>query len=271
MINIESIKKLINGMVRESPLNKLISVDGGPIFDEPLIGVADGHDALFTEYKKIIDENYLTPAEVLQQTAQTEQKTVNDDISVICWALPLEARIKSSNAVNKTIPASHLWHEAQRNGEKFNDDVREQLVKFFGESGCLAVAPVRSPLFARTGRYQTNWSERHALYAAGLGTFGLSRWLITGRGVAHRCGSVVANVKLEPTPRRYLSHTESCLFLSGGNCGKCIQRCPSGAITTDGLDKAKCREYLDAHSKELGCGLCQTGVPCESRIPAVKK
>ena len=53
--------------------------------------------------------------------------------------------------------------------------------------------------------------------------------------------------------------------------------CPAGAITTRGHDKIKCMIYqfrdLEALKRRyeaeiVGCGLCQTGVPCESKIPA---
>jgi epoxyqueuosine reductase QueG len=62
-----------------------------------------------------------------------------------------------------------------------------------------------------------------------------------------------------------------------------MKRCPAGAISEKGHDKAKCFAYLtaamaqkvkDQGRKEqfvggyIGCGFCQTGVPCEERIPA---
>jgi epoxyqueuosine reductase len=192
-ISARSIENLIKELIFTHPLNRLVSVDGDPIFNEPLIGVADGRGNLFDDYKRIIGDYYLTPAHVLQKLAQIEQREDNIEfISVICWALPFAERIKASNAVNRKLPASLLWLQGQEHGEKFNNLVREQVVKYFTDKGYLAIAPMHSPLYVRYGRYQTNWSERHALYAAGMGTFGLSRWLITGRGVAMRCGSVVA-------------------------------------------------------------------------------
>jgi epoxyqueuosine reductase len=78
------------------------------------------------------------------------------------------------------------------------------------------------------------------------------------------------HVKLKPSTRQYTSHNEYCLFYSQGTCNKCITRCPAEAITAEGLDKSKCREYLDLHAKVEGCGLCQTAVPCESGIPSTK-
>jgi hypothetical protein len=51
------------------------------------------------------------------------------------------------------------------------------------------------------------------------------------------------------------------------------------ALTTAGHDKETCRQHLIASSEHIkttynyegyGCGLCQVGVPCESRIPVKK-
>lgn len=38
----------------------------------------------------------------------------------------------------------------------------------------------------------SNWSERHAAYVAGLGTFSLNDALITVNGIAHRVGSILS-------------------------------------------------------------------------------
>ena len=55
-----------------------------------------------------------------------------------------------------------------------------------------------------------------------------------------------------------------------------MSKCPAGAITGKGHDKQKCSDYVDTtrafveekyHFKGYGCGLCQVGVPCESKIP----
>jgi epoxyqueuosine reductase len=95
-----------------------------------------------------------------------------------------------------------------------------------------------------------------------------------------RCGSVVARFSTPPTPRPYTDHREYCLFVTEGTCGKCIGRCPAGAISAKGHDKLKCQAYLEdtiaKHAKEAygleayGCGLCQTGVPCEFKVPTGK-
>ena len=131
---------------------------------------------------------------------------------------------------------------------------------------------IKSPRFG----YASCWSERHAAYAAGLGTFGLSDGLITARGKAIRAGSVVAKIKIEPTPRTYNDPHAYCAFFADGSCGKCIDRCPVRAISPAGHDKERCRAHLLAGREYVsktygfegyGCGLCQVGVPCEKGIP----
>ena len=68
----------------------------------------------------------------------------------------------------------------------------------------MTTAPVIQPYFKiqsnEKGDY-SDWSERHIAYVAGQGTFSLSDGFITERGIAHRCGSVVIDLKLPPSPR----------------------------------------------------------------------
>jgi epoxyqueuosine reductase QueG len=170
-------------------------------------------------------------------------------------------------------------------GEAFNNKLRQHVVDALAEAGVQAVAPMLSPLFESKPSerfvYASTWSERHAAYAAGLGTFGVCDGLITPKGKAMRVGSVIAGLRLAPTPRSYADddHQAYCLFYSQGICGQCIPRCPVGALSAEGHDKAKCRAHLtktreyvqDQYGFEgYGCGLCQTGVPCESKIPTKK-
>ena len=64
-------------------------------------------------------------------------------------------------------------------------------------------------------------------------------------------------------------------------CGACIRRCPARAVGKEFADRDKpaCANYAIHEigrdrehaygwmSRELGCALCQTGVPCEFRRP----
>jgi epoxyqueuosine reductase QueG len=125
--------------------------------------------------------------------------------------------------------------------------------------------------------FASTWSERHAAYAAGLGTFSLNDALITERGIAHRLGSVVTDAALPIRAGAAGALRGNCAFDSPQGCGVCIGRCPVGAISERGHDKDRCKAYTygtvleevgEAYGVAVaGCGLCQTKVPCEARIP----
>ncbi|MFC2070768.1 epoxyqueuosine reductase, partial [Chloroflexota bacterium] len=90
----------------------------------------------------------------------------------------------------------------------------------------------------------SNWSERHIAFAAGQGTFSLSDGFITERGIAHRCGSVVTDLFLPPSPRTATSPYSNCLAYVGLKCEACIKRCPARAISEQGHNKPKCQQYM---------------------------
>ena len=267
--------------VAESPLNRLMDIDGSPIFDEPLVGFADGDDPLFAEYKRpgIVGEFHRTPREALGESLEAAPAST-ERVGVLSWVLPVTARTRLSNSVMAEGP-SLRWNHTRFQGEAFNDALRRHVVEWLAARDLPAVAPLLAPWFGtRTlaNGPTSNWSERHVAYACGLGTFGLSDAFITAKGVAHRCGSVVVAAALEPTPRLAKDHHANCLYFQNGSCGVCVSRCPAGAIGPNGHDKVKCREHIMVTRLDWlkrpgyigsygGCGLCVTGVPCEDGIP----
>ncbi|MHB9031434.1 MAG: 4Fe-4S binding protein [Anaerolineae bacterium] len=281
-LTLDQLRSQMAAFTKSSPLNRLTHLDGSPMFAEPLLAVADGFDPLFEQYKTLIGPYHLTPREVLQaaEGAQSAASAMAE-LRVICWALPITRVTRLSNRREDRVP-SDRWAFTRNDGEKFNEALRVQLVAWLHAAGYLAAAPILTDLYkTRTAQLKLTsaWSERHALYAAGLGTFSLTDGMITPAGMAMRCGSVVTNLPLPVTPRVQASHLANCLHYNGGVCDACIGRCPAGAISAAGHDKAKCLAYQDKELAPLrarlgivisGCGLCQTGVPCEDRIPAVK-
>ena len=271
----EAVCNEIRRFVREDGGNRFPGSEG-PFFEEPLVGIAAADDPLFGEYKSVIGEFHLTPAEI----AQSEPGSTWVPASVICWVLPIAEAPRRSNRLETVYP-SRAWSETRHHGEAFNAALRRHVVQFLVGSGCNALAPQLHPSWREypedPARIASSWSERHAAYAAGLGTFSLNDALITPRGIAHRVGSVITDLPLQPSLRTYPDHTYNCLWCRNGTCGACIGRCPVGAITHEGHDKATCREYVYGTVPQAvgekyqvtstGCGLCQTGVPCESRIP----
>jgi ferredoxin len=273
----------IKDYVHNSPLNRLTGIDDSPIWEEPLVGFADGDDPLFDDFKTVVGEAHLTPREALAahlQDSVGSEPPAMPRVGVVSWVLPAARETKLGNR-EMTVGPSRRWNHTRFQGEAFNDSLRRYVVSWLEARGCAATAPVLTGHFV-TGRscngLTSTWSERHVAYAAGHGTFGLSDGLITVRGIAHHCGSVVAGAGWLPSPRRYSHHLEYCPYPVDGSCGVCIKRCPAGAIGPGGHDKDKCREYLFVTLAEWvkqpgyvgsygACGLCQTQVPCESRVP----
>jgi epoxyqueuosine reductase len=260
--------------------NKLKNREDDPAWDMPLVGFSKGDDPIFTQFKEDIGSFYLTPIELFAKSFPGVSVTP-DQLTVISWVLPHIEKTKLDNRKEKALPAER-WARARIFGEEVNMKLRRHLVAALKEAGYEAVAPLDTPFFEgkvseRYGMAST-WSERHTAYASGLGTFGLCDGLITPVGKAMRVGSVVARVQVAVTGRPYTDHHAYCLWYAKGVCGKCVERCPVNAISREkGHDKAPCREYIDGTTKAYvksqfgfegyACGLCQTGVPCESGIP----
>jgi len=278
-----ALEQVIKAFVRTSPMNRMPATREMTIFDEPLVRFADGEDPLYTEYKAIIDPSHLTPHEALAQSLGKSPGAMPSGLFVVSWVLPITDETRISNRTETKGP-SRRWSHTRYYGEEFNDELRRYVVEVLTEVGVLAVAPMLQPYFRqlandRVGIF-SNWSERHSAYAAGHGTFSLSDGFITECGIAHRCGSVVTDLPLSVSPRVYDNPFSNCLFYADGSCKACIERCPAKAISEQGHDKMKCMGYLrqigylpmseayDDETSVFGCGLCQTKVPCESRIPA---
>ena len=261
-----------------SALNSLGMLEDEPVFATPLVAFAAGDDPLFEDLKRHVGASHLTPREAFA-LAFPEPATVVSELTVISWILPHTERTKRDNRRQTSLPAER-WARAKFFGEQFNIALREHLVTTLGEAGIAAVAPTRLPQWSMEA-VTSNWSERHIAYAAGLGTFGLCDGLITRLGKAMRCGSVVADLALKATPRDYSDHHAYCDFFTDKRCAVCIERCPVGAISEQGHAKAKCLAYLTQLRREViepyfgfstdACGLCQTNVPCESRIPGRRR
>lgn len=251
-------------------------------FDAPLVGFSSGNDPLYSFFQQDIGSFYGTPLDFFQ-AAYPGEPAQAEELTVISWILPLTSLVKDGNAVQTDKPTER-WARGKLFGEKFNFTLRRLLVEALNAAGHPAVAPLAAPMWKiyESERYgmSSNWSERHAAFVAGLGTFGLCDGLITARGKAMRCGSVVARIALAATPRPYSGPHDYCLHYSDGVCDQCIKRCPVGAISAAGHNKAICKAYIHQLTQEYiktefgfevdVCGLCQTGVSCESKIPAKK-
>ncbi len=202
------------------------------------------------------------------------------DLTVVSWALSHTEATKADNR-RQTRSPSERWARSRVFGQSRNRALHRALVAALAGQGHPAVAPALLPQYgesdSQTQGRASNWSERHVAYTSGLGTFSLCGGLITTLGQAVRLGSVIVQARIPPTPRPYAGAFDYCLYFSGGGCTACVDRCPVGAVTEEGRDKTACAHHLEVSTAEFvereygfkgyGCGLCQTGVPCESAIP----
>lgn len=254
---LRAIKEKIDNFVLNSPLNIINELEMMNIYDQPLVGVAGVHDALWEKLKEpdVVGPHHLSPREWLVGAK-----------SVISYFLPYTQRICQSNW-SDGFPSTE-WLYGRYEGEMFNNALCAFIVDLVIKTGGCAIAPSTDKRLTVANR-RSNWSERHVAFIAGLGTFSLNRSMITSLGTAGRFGSVIVDFELEPTKRLYKEFDEYCT-----KCGACIDRCPPQAISENGKDNGTCSHFLDEvrerYKPRYGCGKCQTAVPCENKNPKEK-
>ena len=230
------------------------------IYDVPLMAVARADDVLFASYRapEAIGPHYRLPEDWLPGAQ-----------SVVSFFFPFTQRVRTANRRDLCAPCIE-WLHARIEGQQFLNALLAHLVQCVQEAGARCIAPSLSEAF-RAGvpgnRFTSNWSERHAAYACGLGTFGLSKSLITNRGTAGRFGSLVLDVALPPDVRDYTGLYDYCT-----RCGACVRNCPAHAITlAHGKSHAACAPFVAQTGRTFppyyGCGKCQVAVPCEGQRP----
>lgn len=247
-------------------------------FGTPIVGFSRADDPWFQRIREHIDpERYLSACDWLRTVYDEDFDPA--DVSIVSWVLPqLEETRAECHDLDDC--SSFSWQMARVHGEDCNRALAAAVEAELRRLGIKAVSPMISPVFTQMDSEEfvriSNWSERHTAFVAGLGTFGLCGGLITPVGKAVRIGSVIFARSVRATPRPYTRYNEYCLADKG--CTACIRRCPAGAITAEGRDKQRCIDYFrdvigpicheryqyDGYSV---CGLCQTAVPCEHRIP----
>lgn len=245
---------------------------GLPLFAPPLLGISSADDPLYDRLKapEAIGPWVLTPVQWLSGAR-----------SVLSFFFPFSPQIIQSNRQDAQMP-SPAWLHGRVEGQALLFRLARWLIAMLVRSGWRAVCPCLDPRFASIehqgtdarfppqAAYTSRWSERHAAYIGGLGTFGLSKGLITEEGTCGRFLSLITDLPLSPTPRSYSGLYDHCT-----RCGACVRRCPVGAISLEGgKDHTACAYYVDLTmtlcAPRYGCGKCQTGVPCQSRLPTGK-
>lgn len=243
---------------------------GQRLYDAPIVavGAADDSEWEIMKHPEAVGELFRTPREWMPEAA-----------SVVSYFAPFSDFVVEGNKVD-SVDVGNGWLYARIEGQAFLTEVNHFLERWLRERGYKAFAPYASPEFKyvfaagtnddianKSLSYTSNWSERHVAYVCGLGTFGLSKGLITERGVSGRFGSVITDAVLPVTERKYSGIYDYCTM-----CGACAERCPANAISLKtGKSHPICASYFDTlrdkYAPRFGCGKCQVHVPCERGIP----
>ncbi len=250
------------------------TVFGMKMFEAPIFAFGAADDEYFRLLKEptAIGEHFMLPQEWLPGSK-----------TVISFFLPFTEAVKKGNRRDMLWP-SEEWLHGRIEGQAFKMKLGRYLNSTLKSAGYDSLVPALDERFwANTNTrsnnassdnksrdtlsFTSNWSERHAAFVCGLGTFGLSKGLITKKGMAGRLGSIITELYLSPDQREYESIYEYCSM-----CGACVKHCPVKAISVDkGKNHNICSGFIDKTSEKYkpryGCGKCQVGVPCESGIP----
>ena len=248
------------------------TVIGMKIFEAPIFAFGAANDEYFRllQEPSAIGEHFVLPQEWLPQSK-----------TVISFFLPFTKAVKKGNRRDMLWP-SEEWLHGRIEGQAFLIKLCQYINSELIRGGYKSIVPSLDRRFwAKTKlnnspscndpkaslSFTSNWSERHVAFVCGLGTFGLSKGLITKKGIAGRFGSIITELTLPPDRREYNSIYEYCSL-----CGVCGKNCPVNAISIDkGKNHLICSAFVDStadkYKPRYGCGKCQVGVPCESGIP----
>lgn len=243
------IRNLINDYINQYPFLKQTS----NLWQEPIIAFAAADDHLFTTLKETVSPTHAVPTDLLAD-AQT----------IITYFIPFSKNTVISNINGEG--TSREWALAYIATNQLILDLNVHVQGELNQQGYQsALIPATHNFDKQT--LMSDWSHRHVAFIAGLGTFGLNNMLITTKGCCGRVGSIVTNLKLQPTLR---SGQENCLYHHHqGLCKKCVERCVNGALTETGFDRHLCYDqclYNAAVFGEVGladvCGKCLVNLPC---------
>ena len=265
-MSVEELTYALETYIRESSRNyvdeamALVPSDVGQrLYDTPLVRVGSADDPEWEEMKR---------PEAVGHLFRTPKEWLPEAVSVVSYFAPFSDFVVEGNK-RDAVDVGNGWLYARVEGQAFLTEVNR-----FRERGYRAVAPYVSAGFRyvfeagtnaeiadKSLSFTSNWSERHVAYVCGLGTFSLSKGLITERGVSGRFGSVVTDAPLPVTKRRYTGLYDYCSM-----CGACVRNCPAQAISLEhGKSHHLCCSYFDTlrekYAPRFGCGKCQVNVP----------
>ena len=180
--------------------------------------------------KEVIGVNYFGPYEWLP-----------DARSVAALLLPFSETVRTSNKEDKTDP-SREWLYARIEGQEFISKYMAAIRQFLKDKSIDACVPALDERFGvkiemtlkgvhPDFHADSRWSERHAAYACGLGTFGLSRGFITTLRMRQVPGGSAVRVPLAGQDAGPMSTRLSWQHsLNGADNEFSVDMCPAGCM-----------------------------------------
>lgn len=178
---------------------------GMRFFDFPLYGISNAFDPLYRSLKKpgVVGPWFRLPQEWLPGCRR-----------VISFFFPFseQVRMHQREEQEMTVPE---WLHGRIEGQEAMLLFTRRIADGIRQAGDQACIPFLDPRFAVMNAgagiagyetndpsvFSSNWSERHVAFVSGLGTFGLSKGIITERGMAGRFCSIVTDMELPVTER----------------------------------------------------------------------
>jgi epoxyqueuosine reductase QueG len=273
-MNIRTIETRVNEFLASNRGCAFYVGKGARLFTGVSAGTQRSTHALFARFPGMI-EGHRSPDEFFQH--DFPDGVSQEELSVISFAFHINPLIVKDNSLENLYP-SFSWLEARH---KF-DYLYRPFIEFIGEllPGKRITVPVKSTLYRADLKKNipvANWSERHAAFACGLGTFGLHGALITKKGCTHRLLGIIVDAAVEGCVEPPEHPYGECRHFMDGSCGECMTRCPVGAIVPGKHIIERCyeHEWLTCRARSSGiygtevpaCGLCMCGVPCDISSP----
>lgn len=239
----EDLRSLIRKYVQKNGLE--------PIWEPPLVRCAEACDPLFARLKEVVVPSHYLPEDYLPGAR-----------TVISWFIPFRKSIADGN--RDGFYCSAAWAGAYLNTNAMAAWLNERLAENIRARGGRAAIPHDTGMISRE-IIRSRWSQKHVAWIAGHGSFGLNNMLISDVGCVGRYYSLVTDLETRPDPR---VREERCLYRKSGACGRCVRRCPTGALGAEAFDRRVCLEMCESNEARYPgadiCGKCVVGLPCSS-------
>lgn len=241
---------------------------GLKFFDQ--VGFSSLHTSIsIDQYRKWLEEEKYGNMNFLKEHLSFKEKPQNISANLNSAILVTKSYFPHPKKMDLGFKSSKLKIASYAQGEDYHhwlkkdlERMLEELKKQFPEEEFLC--------FTDSGPVL----ERDLAYRAGLGWIGKNTCLIhSTKGSLFFIGEILTSLKLDQNKQQ--AHPDRC-----GKCTRCIDACPTDALTERSLDATKCISYLSIeHKTEIsseynklmgpwfyGCDICQAVCPWNEKL-----